>query len=367
MSGLENRAMVAAAEAARLLFRPILSRRCESCLRTLGRCEPKLCPDCARPASSEPAPPRSSDLAAALRPALERRRVPGSSDAIVLNSGGKDSLYMLVRLRREFPDLRLLSVTYDNGFLNKLSRRNIEQACEALGVESRVIVPDPNIYRALIGEGIRRSDPGGCYRVDCMDGAVFRDLASILAVDLGVPVVLCGHTWAQTRTILGIDGFVLPEDYLRRDRKDYFGIKVADIFPDGGSHIWRGSSVDPDRIPAWFFPMHAWRPDQSEIEARLDAAGFRPERVKQYLTGNALQSLFLLHDWYNRRRFSYEEEAALMLRAGLIDRLEWRRIYALMEIAGRSRLLIRLISGRTMSQLGLPFRILFPRRPKGSP
>jgi hypothetical protein len=37
-------------------------------------------------------------------------------DALVLFSGGKDSVYMLSRLRKEYPGLRVLLMTWDNGF-----------------------------------------------------------------------------------------------------------------------------------------------------------------------------------------------------------------------------------------------------------
>lgn len=365
LGAVQVHALNAGVDLVRLLYRPWLQRRCKTCLVSAARhpLVDGLCADCSAAVPTGPASSGSDpeQLRIAVDAVLGSTRAPPTRhDAIVLNSGGKDSLYMLIRLRREFPDLRVLSVSIDNGFLNPLSLRNIEMVCRAEQVESLVVRPDPAIYRAIIGHGIAASGSVGCYRADSMDGAIFRDLASLMAVSRGTRLVFCGHTWAQTRTILGIDDFCLPENYLAEDRTDYFGIPVADIFGDATDHVWKGSRVPPEARPRWMFPMHAWRPSQKEIEATLDAAGFEPARVKQYFTGNALQSVFLLHDWRHLGYFSYEREAAMMLRAGLIDRAEWRRIYALMEIVGRSSILTRAFAEPPLKQLGLRYADLFP-------
>lgn len=368
LDGVRDLAMNLAADAMRIAFAFGLERRCRRCLVSGAQhlLERGLCDACRAPAPG----PVDADLARAddrMRLVIEQAvgapaETPTGHDAIILNSGGKDSLYMLIRLRREYPRLRFLSVSFDNGFLNPLSLRNIETVCAREGMDSLIVRPDPKIYTALIGHGLRESGEVGAYRVDSMDGAIFRDLASRLAVERGIRLVLCGHTRAQTRTILGFDDFRMPPDLLAKDRADYFGIPVADIFGDEDGHVWKGSRVDPERIPAWVFPLQVWRPTQSEIERSLKGAGFAAARVKQYVTGNALQAVFMLHDYCRLRRFSYEPEVAIMLREELVDRREWRRIYATMEIVSRSRRLTRAIAAPPLRTLGLDFEALFPVR-----
>jgi hypothetical protein len=355
-------------DALRLAAAPVLDRRCRRCLVSARRnpLEGGLCAACraAPAAASDAAPPeaeRLRELNGAVAAALPGGpgSAPGRHDAIVLNSGGKDSLYMILRLLRDFPGIRLLSVSVDNGFLNELSLRNIHAVCTRRGLESLVVRPDPAIYRAIIGHGIRHSGAVGCYRADSMDGAVFRDLASTLAVEQGVPLVFCGHTAAQTRTILGLDRCTMEPRALAADRADYFGIPVADVFGGDTAHVWKGSRYDPARIPRWVFPHHAWRPSQGEIERFLAAEGFAPARVKQYYTGNDLQAVFLLHDYRSMGWFSYEPETAIMLRAGLVDRREWRRIYALMEVVARSDRLTRMVAAPVLDKMGLRYDELF--------
>lgn len=353
-------------DALRLAAAP--DRRCLRCLVSARRnpLERGLCQACRAPAAASPdrAPPeaeRLRELNDAVAAALPggAGSAPGRYDAMVLNSGGKDSLYMILRLLRDLPGIRLLSVSFDNGFLNELSLRNIHAVCARRGLDTLVVRPDPAIYRAIIGHGIRHSGGVGCYRADSMDGAIFRDLASTLAVEQGIPLVFCGHTAAQTRTILGLDRCTMEPCALAADRADYFGIPVADVFGENTAHVWKGSRHDPARIPRWVFPHHAWRPTQGQIERFLAAEGFAPARVKQFYTGNDLQAVFLLHDYRSMGWFSYEPETAIMLRAGLVDRREWRRIYALMEVAARSDRITRMVAAPVLEKMGLRFDELF--------
>ena len=250
------------------------------------RLERGLCDSCGRSGAGTPSAgltPEDGRVNAAVAEGLANgRRKAEGYDGLVLNSGGKDSLYMLLRLRRDFPDLRPLSVSIDNGFLNELSVHNIHRVCAHCRVDFRIVEPDRNIYRSIIGYGVRNSGAVGCYRVDCMDGAIFRDLATTLAAKERIPLIFCGHTAAQTRTILGIEDCTIAPEALARDRTDYFGIPVQTIFGAEAAHVWRGSRFEPHDIPRWVFPLEAWRPSQAEIERFVAAqAGFAPARVKQ--------------------------------------------------------------------------------------
>ncbi|GEM_PF-160680 len=67
---------------------------------------------------------------------LKLRTIPPSSQyhCLVGLSGGRDSTYVLYRLRNEY-GLNVLAVTFDNGFLTDYARDNIERVVEKLGVD----------------------------------------------------------------------------------------------------------------------------------------------------------------------------------------------------------------------------------------
>lgn len=74
------------------------------------------------------------------------RRRRGRYDALVPISGGKDSLAVLDFVRHEYPDLRILAVTLDNGLLADHVLPTCRGLCDDLGVEHVVWEP-PGIRR----------------------------------------------------------------------------------------------------------------------------------------------------------------------------------------------------------------------------
>jgi hypothetical protein len=104
----------------RLLARRHLARRCGRCVisanyRPIGA--GGLCQDCEQGARS-PSPSRAADpeLIRRLRELIGSHpgRGKGQFDALLLFSGGKDSSYMVKRIRDEHPGLRLLLFSVDN-------------------------------------------------------------------------------------------------------------------------------------------------------------------------------------------------------------------------------------------------------------
>ena len=49
----------------------------------------------------------------------------GNYDALILYSGGKDSSYLVRRIKDEFPRLRILTFTIDNGLMSPVAKENI--------------------------------------------------------------------------------------------------------------------------------------------------------------------------------------------------------------------------------------------------
>jgi hypothetical protein len=98
---------------------------------------------------------------AGLRPRLLERleKVKGKYDYDVMVgiSGGKDSTYVLYKLVKDY-DAKVLAVTYENGFLTELAKRNVELAVKELGVDHFYYTPDWQVHRefyraSLLGLG----------------------------------------------------------------------------------------------------------------------------------------------------------------------------------------------------------------------
>jgi tRNA(Ile)-lysidine synthase TilS/MesJ len=78
----------------------------------------------------------------------------GSFDVLMAYSGGKDSSYTLGLLARSY-GLRVLALTFDNGFTAGQALRNIQAVTERLGVDHMIIRPDPGVLLHAFQESIR--------------------------------------------------------------------------------------------------------------------------------------------------------------------------------------------------------------------
>jgi len=84
-----------------------------------------------------------------VRAASERRPY----DAVMAYSGGKDSTYTLITLVRHYR-LRVLALTFDNGFISGRAMQNIQSVTEHLGLELEIFRPAPDRVRHAFRESI---------------------------------------------------------------------------------------------------------------------------------------------------------------------------------------------------------------------
>jgi hypothetical protein len=115
----------------------------------------------------------------------------GDHDVLVGLSGGKDSAFVLHRLLTDYP-VRLLAVTFDNGFLTPYATRSVDAIVRATGAEHRMHRPEwPALrafYRATL---LRLGEP--C--VACSIGGYV--LAIKACAEMGVPFFVHGRSPMQ--------------------------------------------------------------------------------------------------------------------------------------------------------------------------
>jgi tRNA(Ile)-lysidine synthase TilS/MesJ len=76
---------------------------------------------------------RRPDQSAEVHRILRERRGRGDYDAVFALSGGKDSCYTLYHLKERYPDLRILAVQFDHGFITDSAIRNAREFCRMTG------------------------------------------------------------------------------------------------------------------------------------------------------------------------------------------------------------------------------------------
>lgn len=77
-----------------------------------------------------------------------------SYDALVGLSGGKDSTYVLYQMVKKYK-LKVLALTYDNGFLTDYAKESIKHTVEELGVEHVFYKPDWELHKKFYKAAIK--------------------------------------------------------------------------------------------------------------------------------------------------------------------------------------------------------------------
>jgi hypothetical protein len=309
---------------ARRVFASGLAPRCRRCILSShhGALEGGVCEACRayRPAPAE---------VAAASPELERRFDAAvrehvgrgtRHDALVLLSGGKDSAFILHRLRTEYPGLRILCLLVDNGFLSPVATANASHA--AARTETDFLVD-----RSHLGEFARTFRDAFLHLdgrpassvVDYADGHLIYEIGKQTAAGLGIPLLVGGLSWVQLAQIVGVDGFEIP-------------------------------GQDAPRL---IFPLGVWRTDEQQIRAHVRSHGLlTPGNDSPLATNSPLVMPMCVVDILNQGYCSFEPEFAQLVREKKTDRRLWLSVFELIEFGVKSGRLIG-EADRTLSRLGL--------------
>jgi tRNA(Ile)-lysidine synthase TilS/MesJ len=124
-----------------------------------------------------------------------------SYDALMAYSGGKDSTYTLSILKERY-NLKILALTFDNGFLSEQAFKNIRQVVENLGTDHIFFKPDFTILKEIFLTGTKEDifsrktlDRASTICTSCMGIVKFVTLK--LALEKKIPFITYGWSPGQ--------------------------------------------------------------------------------------------------------------------------------------------------------------------------
>lgn len=152
----------------------------------------------------------------------------GEYDALVPLSGGKDSMYILYLAVKVYK-LKVLAMTYDNGFVSQLAIDNMKRAVEKMGVELVVYKPEPDVLNKIYKNMLLRSGDicGAC-------GIAIRASMFKVASDYKIPMMLLGTSPLEEDSFLpDTTQDVGRFKYIMREDKDTTKKEINDflIYP----------------------------------------------------------------------------------------------------------------------------------------
>lgn len=267
-------------------------------------------------------------------------------DAVLCNSGGKDSSYTL-KLAVEKYGLRVLSFTLDNGFISPRAFENIRCVVDALGVDHLTVRPSMRLLRRIFKASallpiyrdrtLTRISSGCNACISIVNTTGLR-----LALEKGAPFILAGFTLGQipANAIVYRNNF----RFLAESREESLGRLRAAVGADVDEYYGISDSL-LDRAgpsPHNVNLLCLERVSEEEIVEAVRSLGWQRPKDVDGCSSNCQLNTF--NNYVHERRFGYSPyalELSHLIRKGLMTREE-----ALEKIADQPREQLALIARR---------------------
>ncbi|NEX22877.1 hypothetical protein G3480_21665 [Thiorhodococcus mannitoliphagus] len=349
--------------------------RCKSCLIPDAVPGVTLSPDglcnlCAddRWASNTTAEEAARELRQAdLERTLDAVRGQADYDCLVPLSGGKDSLYLLHRLKHDY-GLKVLAFTVDVN-IPDLAWDSIRRALAKLEIDHFVYRPPPSFYHKLFRYLLMHQEArGAVYTVSYVYAPLFEGDALQLAMAKGIPLVLAGYSPGQpepermlyefSRTLIEQVDWTPPE------------LRASGVFAEDELNRFYNPARYPagTQFPRYLAPFHAWPYNQEEIMRRVVELGLVATRKhanpihSNYPINWLLMYSDLRHFGYN----PYVPEFSALIRRGKANRNYWRVMAPLVDFLILNRLGPGREVTRSLRELGLSAEDLRIDKPRGA-
>ncbi len=262
-------------------------------------------------------------------------------DALVYFSGGKDSTYMLFRLKNEYPRLRILAFTVDNGFMSEVALQNIKAVINNLGIEHMLMTPSKQMYKKLFRYTITHLNAGGTAEaIDVVDGELRFDIGRHLAAQMCIPLIIVGLSREQVWTYgNNADTFETDRtfEFSKRSTVASYPVKEMPFDTTDAPMWWDGTLYKKSDIARILFPLVVWNmTPENIIKAITDAQLLPAKNVNPLLTNHHLILLMAVVDMANLGYSSWEKEFSLMIRTGKTDRSYWTHLFEFLEYTSKT-------------------------------
>ena len=257
---------------------------------------------------------------------LSKFKGSSSYDALMAYSGGKDSTYTLSILKEKY-DLKILALTFDNGFLSEQALRNIREVVENLGVDHIFFKPDFILLKRIFLSGTREDifsrktlDRASTICTSCMGIVKFTTLK--LALEKKIPFITYG--WSPGQAPIAASIFKNNPSMLKQMQQaikgplvEIAGEKINPYFLE--ENDFQKKEVFPYNIS----PLAFLEYDEKKIFKKIEELNWNMPVDTDSNSTNCLLNSFanLVH----KQRFGfhpYAFELAKLVREGYLERQE---------------------------------------------
>jgi hypothetical protein len=331
-----------------------------------------LCRQCRAPAAS------AQDLATAqvqrehhaqdLERTLAAVRGQGRPyDVLVCLSGGKDSLYLLHRLKADY-GLNVLAFTTDVS-IPDVAWRSIRKTVAKLEVDHLVYRPPDAFYRKLFRHLLMHQEQrGAVYTVSYVYAPLFEGDALHVAMERGIPLVAAGYSPGQPEPERMVYEFsrklVTATDWTPPGLRDAGLLSESEL-----ARFWNPARYPAGaQFPRYIAPFHAWDYDQDHVMREVARLGLveKASHASPIVSNYPINWLLMYSDLRNFGYNPYAPEFSALIRSGKASRSYWRIMGPLVDLMIRRRIFLGRNVTSHLRWLGLGAGDLKITLPKGA-
>lgn len=265
----------------------------------------------------------------------------GRYDCLVPLSGGKDSIYLLYKLKIEY-GLRVLAYTADIN-LPKVAWNNIRTALTVLEIDHEVFSPSPAFIRKLFRYLLLNQEArGAVYTVSYVYAPLFEGDAIRLAIEKDIPLILAGYSPGQPDPNRMLYEFspklIREEDWTPPHLKECGEFTQEDL----GRFYNPLELPNTTQFPRYLAPYHAWDYDQNEVMRKVTDLGLvqRGRHASPIVSNYPINWLMMYSDLKHFGYNPYAPEFSALIREGKASLNYWRIMAPLVDFMIRHKVLL---------------------------
>ena len=319
-----------------------------------------------RPQDAATAQSQRKVFEADLELALKQCRGQGDFDCIVPLSGGKDSVYLIHKLKVEY-GLRVLAHTTDID-IGEVAWANIRRAVDKLDVEHLVYRPSLDFYRRLFRWLLMNQEArGAVHTISYVYAPLFEGNVLQVAMQRHIPLVLAGYSPGQPVA----DRMTYEFPRLAISEVDWTPpelVASGEFGADDLARFWNPKHYPPgSQFPRYLAPYHAWVYDQDETMKKVVELGLisSSKNASPVFSNYPINWLLMYSDLKTFGYNPYAPEFSALIREGKANRGYWKMMGKIVDFITLNKILLGKHVAKHMAWLGLrdeDLRITRPSR-----
>jgi len=328
-----------------------------------------VCEFCRNPTKShlEPWEKNRAKFEADLEETIQRTKGKSEYDALVCLSGGKDSLYLLYRLKVEY-GLKVLAFTTDIN-LPDIAWENIKRTIAKLEIDHLVYRPSDAFYRKIFSYILRHQEErGAVYSISYVYAPLFEGDALQIATDKRIPLIFAGYSPGQPEPERMVYEFsrqlVENIDWTPPHLKTCGEFTEQDLSRFWNPHRYPAGTV----FPRYIAPFHAWKYSQEEIMKKVVDLGLVQDskHASPVFSNYPIQWLLMYSDLAQFGYNPYNPEFSALIREGKASLRYWKVMMPVINFMIKNKVFMGKHATKSLNWLDLKTDQLKITLPKGA-